>query len=81
MSDRGGAGWCGRRRCDRLPGSWSARKEMMAVSRPTDGRTTAMTAGRFPEERIVRARRQAESGTPAVEACRTLGVTEQAFSP
>ncbi len=33
----------------------------------------------FAEERIVSARRQAESGTPVVEVCRKLGVTEQTF--
>jgi putative transposase len=34
---------------------------------------------RFSEEQIVHALRQAESGTPAVEVCRRLGVTEQTF--
>jgi putative transposase len=34
---------------------------------------------RFTEEQIVQALRQAESGTPAVEVCRKLGVTEQTF--
>jgi putative transposase len=34
---------------------------------------------RFTEEQIVSALRQAESGTPAVEVCRKLGVTEQTF--
>jgi putative transposase len=34
---------------------------------------------RFTEEQIVAALRQAESGTPAVEVCRKLGVTEQTF--
>jgi putative transposase len=34
----------------------------------------------FAEEQIVYALRQAESGTPVVEVCRTLGVTEQTYS-
>jgi putative transposase len=33
----------------------------------------------FAEEQIVYALRQAESGTPVVEVCRKLGVTEQTF--
>ena len=33
----------------------------------------------FPEEQIVYALRQAEAGTPVVEVCRKLGVTEQTF--
>jgi putative transposase len=31
------------------------------------------------EEQIVSALRQAEAGTPVVEVCRKLGVTEQTF--
>jgi putative transposase len=38
-----------------------------------------MQKSRFTEERIVHARRQAEAGTPAVEVCRKLGVSEQTF--
>ncbi len=38
-----------------------------------------MKKSRFTEEQIVQALRQAESGTPAVEVCRKLGVTEQTF--
>ena len=38
-----------------------------------------MTWSRLTEGRIVRARRQAEAGTPAVEGCRRLGVSEQTF--
>jgi putative transposase len=34
---------------------------------------------RFTEEQIVQALRQVEAGTPAVEMCRKLGVTEQTF--
>ena len=33
----------------------------------------------FPEEQIAYALRQAEAGTPVVEVCRKLGVTEQTF--
>ncbi|MEA2514506.1 MAG: hypothetical protein QOJ59_3993, partial [Thermomicrobiales bacterium] len=33
-----------------------------------------MKKSRFTEEQIVQALRQAESGTPAVEVCRKLGV-------
>ncbi len=33
----------------------------------------------FTEEEIVHALRQAEAGTPAVEVCRKLGVSEQTF--
>ena len=39
-----------------------------------------MKKSRFTEEQIARALRQAESGTPAVEVCRKLGVSEQTFS-
>ncbi len=38
-----------------------------------------MTRKTFSEEQIVYALRQAESGTPVVEVCRKLGVTEQTF--
>ncbi len=38
-----------------------------------------MKQSRFTEEQVVQALRQAESGTPAVEVCRKLGVTEQTF--
>jgi putative transposase len=48
------------------------------VSRLTDGRTT-LKKSRFTEEQIVHALRRAEAGTPAVEVCRKLGVTEQTF--
>ena len=38
-----------------------------------------MKRSRFSEEQIVHALRQVEAGTPAVEMCRKLGVTEQTF--
>jgi putative transposase len=38
-----------------------------------------MKRSRFTEEQIVHALRQAEAGTPAVEVCRKLGVSEQTF--
>jgi putative transposase len=38
-----------------------------------------MTRRTFSEEQIVYALRQAEAGTPVVEVCRKLGVTEQTF--
>jgi putative transposase len=38
-----------------------------------------VTKKTFSEEQIVYALRQAEGGTPVVEVCRKLGVTEQTF--
>ena len=38
-----------------------------------------MRRSRFTEQQIVAALRQAESGTPVVEACRKLGISEQTF--
>ena len=39
-----------------------------------------MKQSRFTEEQIAHALRQAEAGTPAVEVCRKLGVSEQTVS-
>lgn len=38
-----------------------------------------MRASRFTEQQIVAALRQAEGGTPMVEVCRKLEITEQTF--
>ena len=38
-----------------------------------------MKTSRFTNEQIVQALRQAESGTPAVEVCGKLGITETTF--
>jgi putative transposase len=38
-----------------------------------------MRKARFTEEQISFAIRQAESGTPVVEVCRNIGVSEQTF--
>ena len=38
-----------------------------------------MKNSRFTEEQIVHALRQTEAGTPAVEVCRKLGVSEQTY--
>ncbi len=38
-----------------------------------------MRASRFTEQQIVAALRQVEGGTPVVEVCRKLGVSEQTF--
>jgi putative transposase len=39
----------------------------------------SVTRKTFSEEQIVYALRQAEAGTPVVEVCRKLGITEQTF--
>ena len=38
-----------------------------------------MRTSKFTNEQIVRALRQAKSGTPVVDICRKLGVSEQTF--
>ena len=38
-----------------------------------------MRQSKFSEEQIALALRQAESGTPVVDICRRMGVTEQSF--
>jgi putative transposase len=38
-----------------------------------------MRKSRCTEEQVVHALRQVDAGTPAVEVCRRLGVTEQTF--
>ena len=38
-----------------------------------------MRKGKYTPEQILQALRQAEAGTPAVEICRKLGVTETTF--
>ena len=38
-----------------------------------------MGKGNFTEEQVVAALRRAEGGTPVVEVCRKLGVSEQTF--
>jgi len=38
-----------------------------------------MRPSKFSEEQIVRALRQVKDGTPAVEVCRKLGITETTF--
>lgn len=38
-----------------------------------------MKKSRFTEEQIAFALRQAESGTPIVEVCRKMGISEQTF--
>ncbi|HEY4733649.1 MAG TPA: transposase [Gemmatimonadaceae bacterium] len=38
-----------------------------------------MRPSRFSEDEIVRALRQVKSGTPAIQVCRKLGITETTF--
>jgi putative transposase len=38
-----------------------------------------MRSSRFTDEQQVQAVRQVDAGTPAVEVCRKLGITEQTF--
>ena len=46
---------------------------------PSTRHKGGMKKGRFTEEQIAYALRQAESGTKAADICRKLGVSEQTF--
>jgi putative transposase len=65
-------------RCDVPPETWSipeVRIPVLGLTQREDGCEEV----RCTEEQIIQALRQAEAGTPAVEVCRKLGVSEQTF--
>jgi putative transposase len=51
-------------------------RDLLAAAPTTEA---AMRKSRFSEEQIAYALRQVESGVPATEVCRKMGVSEQTF--
>jgi DNA invertase Pin-like site-specific DNA recombinase len=45
----------------------------------TSGKEIPIKRSKFTEEQITYALRQAKAGTPVLEVCRKLGITEQTF--
>lgn len=53
----------------------------MLSDKPEEAQGEAVKSSKFPEQQITRALRMAESGTPMVDVCCQIGMSEATYQP